>query len=112
LGSFLGNVVELGSHEWLDFLAAFAAIVLTFLAGAEVDPRDSRHGHVGRLARRPLIAHVTARFSARGIGPRRRPCRRRRRLLQSAGSVSRPRSAVRNDGTLRADAMKRIRVIG
>lgn len=33
-----GNFLGLHSTPWLDFLAAFASIVLTFLAGAEVDP--------------------------------------------------------------------------
>jgi Kef-type K+ transport system membrane component KefB len=40
LGVALGNVFDLHSQEWLDFIAAFASIVLTFLAGAEVDPDD------------------------------------------------------------------------
>jgi Kef-type K+ transport system membrane component KefB len=40
LGVVLGNVFDLHSQEWLDFIAAFASIVLTFLAGAEVDPDD------------------------------------------------------------------------
>jgi Kef-type K+ transport system membrane component KefB len=38
LGVVLGNVFELQSQQWLDFIAAFASIVLTFLAGMEVDP--------------------------------------------------------------------------
>jgi Kef-type K+ transport system membrane component KefB len=42
LGVLLGNVFALHSQEWLDFVAAFASIVLTFLAGAEVDPDDFR----------------------------------------------------------------------
>jgi Kef-type K+ transport system membrane component KefB len=40
LGVVVGNVFHLHSQEWLDFIAAFASIVLTFLAGAEVDPDD------------------------------------------------------------------------
>jgi Kef-type K+ transport system membrane component KefB len=40
LGVIVGNVFDLHSQEWLDFIAAFASIVLTFLAGAEVDPDD------------------------------------------------------------------------
>src|SRR3989441_8851410 len=42
LGVALGNVFSLHSQQWLDFVAAFASIVLTFLAGAEVDPDDFR----------------------------------------------------------------------
>jgi Kef-type K+ transport system membrane component KefB len=37
LGVIAGNVLNLESQEWLDFIAAFASIVLTFLAGMEVD---------------------------------------------------------------------------
>ncbi|MHB8060925.1 MAG: cation:proton antiporter, partial [Gaiellaceae bacterium] len=38
LGVVVGNVFHLQSASWLDFIAAFASIVLTFLAGMEVDP--------------------------------------------------------------------------
>jgi Kef-type K+ transport system membrane component KefB len=38
LGVVVGNVFDLGTAEWLDFIAKFASIVLTFLAGMEVDP--------------------------------------------------------------------------
>lgn len=38
LGVAVGNVFPLTSTGWLDFVAAFASIVLTFLAGMEVDP--------------------------------------------------------------------------
>jgi Kef-type K+ transport system membrane component KefB len=37
LGVVAGNVLGLHTTPWLDFLASFAGIVLTFLAGAEVD---------------------------------------------------------------------------
>src|SRR6266542_3181878 len=37
-GVVVGNVFHLGTQEWLDFIAKFASIVLTFLAGMEVDP--------------------------------------------------------------------------
>jgi Kef-type K+ transport system membrane component KefB len=37
LGVVAGNVFDLQSQEWLDFIAAFASIVLTFLAGMEID---------------------------------------------------------------------------
>ncbi|HVD11463.1 MAG TPA: cation:proton antiporter [Gaiellaceae bacterium] len=42
LGVVVGNVFDLGSAEWLDFVATFASIVLTFLAGMEVDPAYMR----------------------------------------------------------------------
>jgi len=36
-GVIAGNAFGMASQPWLDFVAAFASIVLTFLAGAEVD---------------------------------------------------------------------------
>ena len=43
LGVFLGNVFKLNPDaSWLVFIASFASVVLTFLAGAEVDPDDFR----------------------------------------------------------------------
>ncbi len=38
LGVVGGNVFGLTTTPWMDFLASFASIVLTFLAGTEVDP--------------------------------------------------------------------------
>jgi Kef-type K+ transport system membrane component KefB len=42
LGVVVGNVFHLRSQDWLDFVASFASIVLTFLAGMEVDPSYMR----------------------------------------------------------------------
>jgi Kef-type K+ transport system membrane component KefB len=43
LGVVVGNLFNLdASTDWLVFVAGFASIVLTFLAGAEVDPDDFR----------------------------------------------------------------------
>ena len=43
LGVGLGNVFNLDPNaSWLSFIAGFASVVLTFLAGAEVDPDDFR----------------------------------------------------------------------
>jgi Kef-type K+ transport system membrane component KefB len=43
LGVALGNAFSLDPNtSWLVFVASFASIVLTFLAGAEVDPDDFR----------------------------------------------------------------------
>jgi Kef-type K+ transport system membrane component KefB len=42
LGVVAGNLFGLHSQEWLDFIASFASIVLTFLAGMEVDPAYMR----------------------------------------------------------------------
>jgi Kef-type K+ transport system membrane component KefB len=42
LGVVSANFFGVRSTAWIDFLASFAGIVLTFLAGAEVDPRLMR----------------------------------------------------------------------
>ena len=43
LGIALGNIFDLNPDQsWLVFIAGFAGVVLTFLAGAEVDPDDFR----------------------------------------------------------------------
>jgi Kef-type K+ transport system membrane component KefB len=43
LGIALGNIFHLNPDaSWLRFIASFASVVLTFLAGAEVDPDDFR----------------------------------------------------------------------
>jgi Kef-type K+ transport system membrane component KefB len=43
LGVVVGNLFNLDPNvDWLVFIATFASIVLTFLAGAEVDPDDFR----------------------------------------------------------------------
>jgi len=39
LGVVAGNFLGVTSTPWIDFIAAVASIVLTFLAGAEVDPK-------------------------------------------------------------------------
>jgi Kef-type K+ transport system membrane component KefB len=50
LGVLAGNLLDLRSDEWLDVIASFASIVLTFLAGMEVDTgymRDRAKATVG-----------------------------------------------------------------
>jgi len=42
LGVIAGNFMSLHSPPWMDFLASFGSILLTFLAGAEVDPQVMR----------------------------------------------------------------------
>jgi Kef-type K+ transport system membrane component KefB len=42
LGVVAGNALDLQSQDWLTFIASFASIVLTFLAGMEVDPSYMR----------------------------------------------------------------------
>ncbi|HEV8470982.1 MAG TPA: cation:proton antiporter [Candidatus Limnocylindria bacterium] len=43
LGVIAGNLFGLTTTPWIDFLASFGGIFLTFLAGAEVEPRLLRH---------------------------------------------------------------------
>ena len=58
VGAVAGNLVGLQITDWVNFLAGFGAILLTFLAGAEIDPRIVRKhfwssmsiGFVGFLA--------------------------------------------------------------
>ena len=42
LGVVIGNAFDVTTPDWLVFLAGFAGIVLTFLAGAEVDVQQFR----------------------------------------------------------------------
>jgi Kef-type K+ transport system membrane component KefB len=39
VGAVAGNLVGLQITEWVNFLAGYGAILLTFLAGTEIDPR-------------------------------------------------------------------------
>lgn len=41
-GVVAGNFGHVGSAPWIDFIASFAGVLLTFLAGAEVDPQVLR----------------------------------------------------------------------
>jgi len=38
VGVFAGNAFHINTNEWINFLAGFGSVVLTFLAGAEVEP--------------------------------------------------------------------------
>lgn len=40
VGVFGGNVIHLEITNWVNFLASLGAIILTFLAGAEIDPQS------------------------------------------------------------------------
>lgn len=42
MGVFAGNVFHITSTPWIDFLATFGAGLLTFLAGAEIEPASLR----------------------------------------------------------------------
>jgi Kef-type K+ transport system membrane component KefB len=38
VGMLAGNIIALRTNAWIDFVAGFGSILLTFLAGAEIDP--------------------------------------------------------------------------
>lgn len=42
VGVFAGNVLHVAPNEWINFLAGFGSVLLTFLAGAEIDPDSFR----------------------------------------------------------------------
>jgi Kef-type K+ transport system membrane component KefB len=76
LGVVAGNLFHLQSQEWLDFIAKFASIVLTFLAGMEVDPAYMRRrlgasvgigvvSFVGPFVIASAVAHVLLGWSTR-----------------------------------------------
>jgi len=42
VGAIGGNLLGLTPNDWVNYLAAVGAVVLTFLAGAEIDPKVIR----------------------------------------------------------------------
>ena len=42
VGVAAGNLFHLGTNDWIDFLAGSGSVMLTFLAGAEIDPASLR----------------------------------------------------------------------
>src|SRR5437588_4595819 len=42
LGVIGGNFLGINTTPWIDFLASFGSVLLTFLAGAEIDPESLR----------------------------------------------------------------------
>jgi Kef-type K+ transport system membrane component KefB len=61
VGVIAGNSISLHTTPWIDFLAAFGAVVLTFLAGAEIDP-DSLRRHI-RISLTIGVASFAAPFA-------------------------------------------------
>lgn len=55
MGIIGGNVLHLSVSIWINFLASFGSILLTFLAGAEIDPRLMR----GSFLENPVLARRT-----------------------------------------------------
>jgi len=42
VGVLAGNFLHIQSNDWINFLAGFGSVLLTFLAGAEIDPQSLR----------------------------------------------------------------------
>jgi Kef-type K+ transport system membrane component KefB len=62
LGVLAGNLIGLRSNAWVDFIAGFGSIMLTFLAGAEIEPT------VLRRQLRPAAVIGAISFSAPFLG--------------------------------------------
>ncbi len=82
LGVVVGNAFSVSVPDWLTFIGSFASIVLTFLAGAEVDVPQFRREWRGSL----LLGGVSfaGPFLVAGASP----------IGRSAGTAARPRSPV------------------
>ncbi|HLQ04208.1 MAG TPA: cation:proton antiporter [Verrucomicrobiae bacterium] len=63
-GVIAGNALGLTPPSWMDFLASFAGILLTFLAGAEVDPGVMRQ----KLKESVLIGGLSFLLPFFGVG--------------------------------------------
>jgi Kef-type K+ transport system membrane component KefB len=50
VGAIAGNIVELPLTPWVNYLAGFGAILLTFLAGAEIDVKVIRRNFAATMA--------------------------------------------------------------
>jgi Kef-type K+ transport system membrane component KefB len=42
VGVLAGNILHIQTNDWINFLAGFGSVLLTFLAGAEIDPQSFR----------------------------------------------------------------------
>lgn len=58
VGAFGGNLLALTPTDWVNYLAGVGAIVLTFLAGAEIDP-----GVIGRHLRSTMSIGIVGFFA-------------------------------------------------
>jgi Kef-type K+ transport system membrane component KefB len=65
VGVIGGNFLGLHTTPWIDFLATFGSGLLTFLAGAEIDP-DSLRRHSQEVER---IGELLSRLRALAPGP-------------------------------------------
>ena len=85
LGVVVGNTLHLPTPDWLVFLAGFGSVVLTFLAGAEVDPQELRQTWKASLLIGVLLVRGPVRRGAAGL-----PLRLRLGLEGGRRSAGRP----------------------
>ncbi len=50
VGVLAGNFLHIQANDWINFLAGFGSVLLTFLAGAEIDPESFRRHLKASLA--------------------------------------------------------------
>src|SRR5471032_1344844 len=62
LGILAGNFIALRSNVWIDFIAGFGSIMLTFLAGAEINPTNFKRNW------RPAVTVGLLSFAAPFLG--------------------------------------------
>ncbi len=63
LGVLAGNYLHFQTIPWIDFLASFGSVLLTFLAGAEIDPESFRKHlkpslAIGSIARSSILIRI------------------------------------------------------
>jgi Kef-type K+ transport system membrane component KefB len=94
VGSFGGNLLGLTPNDWISYLASLGAVLLTFLAGTELDPVVVRKhlgstlsiGAVGFIA--PYLGVLAyAHYALGGHGRRRRSPASRSRPPRSRSST-------------------------
>src|SRR6516165_7112930 len=49
VGALAGNTVGLSLTPWIDYIASFGAIVLTFLAGTDIDPHVVKRNYASSV---------------------------------------------------------------
>ena len=62
VGAIAGNTINLASTEWVSFLAGLGSVLLTFLAGAEIEPDTLRQNW------KPALAIGAVSFAAPFLG--------------------------------------------
>ena len=56
VGAIAGNTISLPLTPWIDYIAGFGAIVLTFLAGTDIDPHVETTQHLQVVKKSLLLS--------------------------------------------------------